>query len=110
MHSAHSHPYYCNYWVLDHVVDMPRVIGVIHLQCLSGRVHSRVAFGGISIGQTFRLVRVCQLRHFGLLLAWWIVSIVSCCDDDDVDFDGGRCFLMSHDDDVNSDDDEMEQE
>ena len=29
--------------------------------------------------------------------------------DDDVDFDGG-CFLMSHDDDVNTDDEEMEQE
>ena len=87
---------------------MPRVIGVIHLQCLSGRVHSRVTFGGISIGQTFRLVRVYRLRHFGLLLVGWIVSVVS-CDDYDVDFDGG-CFLMSHDDHVNSDDGMMEKE
>lgn len=88
---------------------MPRVIKVIHLQCLSGRVHSRVTFGGISIGRTFRLVRVYQLRHFGLLLVGWIVSVVSCCDGDDVDFDGG-CFLMSRDD-VNLDDDkEMEEE
>ena len=75
--------------MLDHVVDMPRVIRVIHLQCLSGRVHSRVTFGGISTDRTFRLARVCQLRHFGLLLVWRIVSVVSCDDDDDdVDFDG----------------------
>ena len=86
---------------------MPRVIEVIHLQCQSGRVHSRVTFGGISIGRIVRLVRVCQLRHFGLLLVGWIVSVVSCDDNDDVDFDG--YFLMSHDDDVNTDE-EMEQE
>ena len=73
--------------MLDHVVDMPRVIRVIHLQCLSGRVHSLVTFGGISIDRIVRLVRVYQLRHFGLLLVGWIVSVVS-CDDDDVDFDG----------------------
>lgn len=106
MHSPHSHPYYCNCWVLDHVEDMPRGIGVIHLQYQSGRLHSLVTFGGISIGRIVRLVRVYQLRHFGLLLVGWIVSVVS-CDDDDVDFDGGRCFLMSRDD-VNSDDEEME--
>ena len=78
---------------------MPRGRVRARLRCRSGRVHSRVVVGGISIERIVPLVRVSLLRHFVLRLLTVMIVLVGWSDVDlimrgeRVDVDDG-CFFV----------------